>query len=127
MGQLLHPLRQRLFQRRGQVPLRRCENRRHHLLHGSTASAAYFPDQVVDDNGTHKIDYCIIMPPTFEGGNAVAPQQGASMAVAKSDEQHEYASCEFLKWFTEKQNNLHFAATSSYLRADRREQHRRTR
>lgn len=82
---------------------------------GSTASAAYFPDRVVDDNGTHEIGYQIIMPPTFEGGNAVAPQQGAGMAVAKSDEQHEYASCEFLKWFTEKQNNLRFAATSSYL------------
>ena len=82
---------------------------------GSTASAAYFPDQVVDDNGTHEIGYQIIMPPTFEGGNAVAPQQGAGMAVAKSDEQHEYASCEFLKWFTEKQNNLRFATAASYL------------
>ncbi|WP_294361625.1 extracellular solute-binding protein [uncultured Senegalimassilia sp.] len=82
---------------------------------GSTASAAYFPDRVVDDNGTHQIDYRIIMPPTFEGGSAVAPQQGAGMAVAKSDEQHEYAACEFLKWFTEKQNNLRFVATSSYL------------
>lgn len=82
---------------------------------GSTASAAYFPDRVVDDNGMHEIGYRIIMPPAFEGGNAVAPQQGAGMAVAKSDEQHEYASCEFLKWFTEKQNNLRFAATSSYL------------
>ena len=82
---------------------------------GSTASAAYFPDRVVDDNGTHEIAYRIIMPPAFEGGNAVAHQQGAGMAVAKSDEQHEYASCEFLKWFTEKQNNLRFAATSSYL------------
>ena len=68
---------------------------------------------MADDNGTHEIGYRIIMPPTFEGGNAVAPQQGAGMAVTKSDEQHEYASCEFLKWFTE--NNLRFAATSSYL------------
>ncbi len=82
---------------------------------GSTASAAYFPDQVVDDNGTHEIGYQIIMPPTFEEGNAVAPQQGAGMAVAKSDEQHEYASYEFLKWFTEKQNNLRFATAASYL------------
>lgn len=82
---------------------------------GSTASAAYFPDRVVDDNGTHEVGYRIIMPPTFEGGNAAAPQQGAGMAVAKSDEQHEYASCEFLKWFTEKQNNLRFATAASYL------------
>lgn len=42
---------------------------------GSTASAAYFPDRVVDDNGTHEIGYRIIMPPTFEGGNAVAPSK----------------------------------------------------
>ncbi len=37
------------------------------------------------------------------------------MCVTKSDELHELASCEFLKWFTQKENNLTFACSSSYL------------
>ena len=37
------------------------------------------------------------------------------MAVTKSDERHEYAACEFLKWFTRKENNLRFVCESAYL------------
>ena len=37
------------------------------------------------------------------------------MAVTKSDSQHEYAACEFLKWFTAPENNLRFVCESSYL------------
>ena len=42
-------------------------------------------------------------------------QQGAGMCVTKSDATHEYAACEFLKWFTQKENSLTFACASSYL------------
>ena len=41
--------------------------------------------------------------------------RGAGMAVSKSDEAHEYASIQFLKWFTEKERNTLFSAGSSYL------------
>ena len=37
------------------------------------------------------------------------------MAVAKSDKEHEYASCVFLKWFTSKENNLRFVSDSGYM------------
>ena len=37
------------------------------------------------------------------------------MVVSKSDEKHEYASVEFLKWFTETENNLRFGCVSGYL------------
>lgn len=37
------------------------------------------------------------------------------MAVTKSDEEHEYASAVFLKWFTQKEQNLRFVSESSYL------------
>ena len=37
------------------------------------------------------------------------------MAVTKSDEEHEYAASVFLKWFTEKEQNLKFVCESSYL------------
>ena len=37
------------------------------------------------------------------------------MVVSKSDERHEYAAVEFLKWFTEAENNLQFGCVSGYL------------
>ena len=60
------------------------------------------PDQVVTDEDSHAIDYVVMQPPVLEGGEQINVQQGAGMAVTKSDAQHEYASCEFLKWFTRK-------------------------
>ena len=82
---------------------------------GSTASAMYFPSQVELDDGSHAIDYIVRMPPIFEGGQNYAVQQGAGMVVSKSDEQHEYAAVEFLKWFTQAENNLRFGCVSGYL------------
>lgn len=82
---------------------------------GSSSSAVYFPDQVVLDDGEKSIDYMVLPVPVIEGGEHVNVQQGAGMAVTKSDAQHEYAACEFLKWFTDRENNLRFVSESSYL------------
>lgn len=82
---------------------------------GSSSSASYFPDQVIGDEESYPIGYAILPAPVFEGGNDIHVQQGAGMCVTKSDATHEYAACEFLKWFTEKENSLTFACASSYL------------
>ena len=82
---------------------------------GSTSSAMYFPDQVELDSGSHSIDYLVLPAPIFQGGENYAVQQGAGMIVSKSDEQHEYAAVEFLKWFTQTDNNLQFGCVSGYL------------
>lgn len=82
---------------------------------GSTASAMYFPDRVELDGGSHDIDYIVMPAPVFEGGRDYAVQQGAGMVVSKSDRRHEYASVEFLKWFTQAENNLRFGCVSGYL------------
>ncbi len=82
---------------------------------GSTSSAMYFPDQVILDDSTKQIECKVLPAPVMEGGDKVNVQQGAGMAVTKSDEQHEYAACEFLKWFTAKENNLRFVNESAYL------------
>lgn len=82
---------------------------------GSTSSAMYFPDQVESDGGSHGIDYLVLPAPVFRGGENYAVQQGAGMVVSKSDEQHEYAAVEFLKWFTQTDNNLQFGCVSGYL------------
>ncbi len=82
---------------------------------GSTTSAMYFPDKVELDNDGYPIDYIILSAPIFENGEKYAVQQGAGMVVSKSDEQHEYAAVEFLKWFTKSENNLRFCSTAGYL------------
>lgn len=82
---------------------------------GSTSSAMYFPSQVELDSESHAIDYIVKLPPVFEGGENYAVQQGAGMVVSKSDQQHEYAAVEFLKWFTQAENNLQFGCVSGYL------------
>lgn len=82
---------------------------------GATSSAMYFPDQVESESGGHPIEYIVMTAPVFEGGQSCAVQQGAGMVVSKSDERHEYAAVEFLKWFTQAENNLQFGAVSGYL------------
>lgn len=83
---------------------------------GSSASSVYFPDKVYDAAGNERaIDYLISEAPIMEGGENIKVQQGAGMAVAKSDSLHEYASVEFLKWLTAKDNNLRFVAGGGYL------------
>lgn len=82
---------------------------------GSTSSAMYFPSQVELDDDSYAIDYIVMPAPVFQGGRHYAVQQGAGMVVCRSDEKHEYASVEFLKWFTETENNLRFGCVSGYL------------
>ena len=82
---------------------------------GSTSSVFYFPDTVETDDGSHAIDFAVRNAPIMSGGENIRVQQGAGMAVTKSDEQHEYAACVFLKWFTQKEQNLRFVCESGYL------------
>lgn len=82
---------------------------------GSTASAFYFPDEVETEDESYPIECQIQESPIMEGGKNYRVQQGAGMAVTKSDEEHEYASSIFLKWFTKKEQNLRFVSESSYL------------
>lgn len=82
---------------------------------GSTSSIFYFPESVETDTETYPIDYVILNAPVLEGGENYKVQQGAGMAVTKSDAKHEYAACEFLKWFTKTENNMRFVCDSGYL------------
>jgi multiple sugar transport system substrate-binding protein len=53
--------------------------------------------------------------PGFADGESYATQQGAGMVVVKSDEKSEQASVEFLKWFTQDEQNIRFSVASGYL------------
>ena len=82
---------------------------------GSTASAGYFPAQVETESDAHPIDYLVLPAPVFAGGEKIAVQQGAGMVVTKSDTRRETAAVEFLRWFTQAENNIVFGAGSGYL------------
>ncbi len=82
---------------------------------GSTASALYFPDNIETEDASYPIDCIVLNPPIMEGGENCRVQQGAGMAVTKSDKEHEYAASVFLKWFTQKEENIRFVCDSAYI------------
>ncbi len=85
-------------------------------LVGSTTGAIYYPSEVtVNDEYTYPIENVVLPAPNFEGCEPYVVQQGAGMAVIKSDERTEYACAVFLKWFTEAERNVEFSVNSGYL------------
>ena len=82
---------------------------------GATSSSLYFPDAVESENSSYTIEYIVMNAPVMAGGENCKVQQGAGMAVTKSDAEHEYAACVFLKWFTQKEQNLRFVCNSGYM------------
>jgi multiple sugar transport system substrate-binding protein len=83
---------------------------------GSSSGAMFFPDEVtVDDNTSYPIELEVIKAPVFEGGENFLVQQGAGMVVTDTNEREIYASVEFLKWFTQEQQNIEFSLMSGYL------------
>ncbi|MDR0937360.1 MAG: extracellular solute-binding protein [Oscillospiraceae bacterium] len=82
---------------------------------GSTSSSEFFPASVTVNDATYPID-CKIMPvPHFENSEKYLVQQGAGMVVTKNEPLYELASAEFLKWFTDVDNNTVFSALSGYM------------
>lgn len=83
---------------------------------GSNTSGAYFPRQVVADDGeAYPIELYVMSMPVYEAGAKVAIQQGAGVAMIKSDERKAKAATTFLLWFSEPDLNIDFATMSSYL------------
>ncbi|MDE5883866.1 MAG: extracellular solute-binding protein [Oscillospiraceae bacterium] len=82
----------------------------------STTGTAYYPSEVtIHDDYTYPIESMVLSVPNFENTEPYAVQQGAGMSVIRSDEQKEYASAVFLKWFTEAERNIEFSINSGYL------------
>lgn len=88
---------------------------------GSSSSATFFPTRVTNDaNESHEISLKTLPAPQFEGGEAVAVQQGAGMVVTAAKEEEVKASVEFLKWFIRAENNIAFSVGSGYLPVTRK-------
>ncbi len=83
---------------------------------GSSSGATFFPDKVVlGDNEVKPIEMMVLECPQFEDSTGCAVQQGAGMVVTKTTEREIRASVEFLKWFTENEQNISFSINSGYL------------
>ena len=82
----------------------------------SSSSVTYFPSEVtLNDEESYPIQLKVLENPRFAEGGNYQIQQGAGMLVLKSDEKEQLASAEFLKWFTEEQQNIAFSTASGYL------------
>lgn len=83
---------------------------------GSSSSVVYFPKTVtVDDDTSYPIEFTALAAPTFENGEPCSAQQGAGFVVTKSDKKKETACVEFLKWFTDKEQNTEFSVSAGYV------------
>ncbi|MDD3218772.1 MAG: extracellular solute-binding protein [Lachnospiraceae bacterium] len=85
-------------------------------LTGSTSGTGYIPTSVTNaDDSSYDIQVGIYAPLEFENAvEHVAVQQGAEYAVLKTSEAEELASVEFMKWFTDAEQNIEFSINSGY-------------
>lgn len=83
---------------------------------GSTSGITYVPTEVTDsDDVSHEIEVDIRNSLVFKDATEpVQVQQGAGYCVLKTSEAEQYATVEFLKWFTDVEQNLDFSVTSGY-------------
>ncbi len=83
---------------------------------GSSTSVSFFPKEVIlGDNNIYSIESIVLPAPKFADSEDYAIQQGAGMVVTKGTPAEVEASVEFLKWFTDVENNIEFALSSGYL------------
>lgn len=82
----------------------------------STAGAGYYPDKILLEDGQEKnIQIITRFAPTIKGYDALSVQQGGGIFISKSTPTKEYAAAEFVKWMTNRENNMIFSLRSSYI------------
>lgn len=82
----------------------------------TTAGAAFYPTVIVREDGSeHPIEILTLFNPSFEGYTPLSVQQGGGIFIAKNTPTREYASAEFVKWLTNRDNNFLFSLRSSYI------------
>ena len=83
---------------------------------GSSSAGSYYAQEVtLGDEEPYQIETMALPVPGFEGTDPAVVQQGADLAVTKSDKKTEEAAAEFIKWFTDAKVNSEFCLASSYL------------
>ena len=89
----------------------------------STSSVIYLPSKAIDASGNfNPVDLHVLPVPHFRNAKRkTVVQQGAGMAVLKSNIKKETASVLFLKWFTGMQKHSEFAVSTGNLPVKKKE------
>ena len=83
---------------------------------GSSAAVGYYNDTVTySDNTSEPMKLQVLALPKSGGENEYMPQTGVGLCAFKTTEQKAEAAYEFVKWFTESERNLDFAAKTGYM------------
>ena len=84
---------------------------------GSSAAILYYNDFVTyPDNTTEPTDLLLAPLPHAAGTTTpLMPQAGVGLCAFKTTDQKAEAAAVFLRWFTEQQRNLEFAADTGYM------------
>ncbi len=80
-----------------------------------TTSASYFPKKTYIDEEVKQIELKVMHSPYMKGGHELFINQGGGIFVVDSSERKNNAAIAFVKWITEKDNNLAFTIRSSYF------------
>ena len=84
---------------------------------GSSAAILYYNDFVTyPDNTTEPTDLLLApLPHTAGTATPLMPQAGVGLCAFKTTDQKAEAAAVFLRWLTEQQRNLEFAANTGYM------------
>lgn len=83
----------------------------------STSSATYNSEVVIDEktDEQREIELAIRFSPAVAGKEPVYIQQGGGIFITETNRKEELASVEFIRWLTNKENNMEFALKCSYM------------
>lgn len=82
----------------------------------STSAGPYLKNEVAREDGTFdEIELKILPYPVFEDGEPVCVQQGAGLAVMRSESDREIAASVLLQWLTRPEQNVSFSIPAGYL------------
>lgn len=84
---------------------------------GSSAAILYYNDVVTyPDNTTEPTDLLLAaLPHAANASTLLMPQAGVGLCAFKTTERKAEATAVFLRWLTEQQRNLNFAAATGYM------------
>lgn len=88
-------------------------NRMGFIMQSSTSRP--FIRKAAQDNGRDKLPWKIAMIPQKDASKPATVQYGANIAIFKTTPQKQAAAWAFIKWFTERDQDVQWSLTSSYM------------
>lgn len=82
----------------------------------SSSAVSYFPKKItLKSDMSYQIETGMCSAPVFRDGTKEALLQGAGYGIIRSDKSKQYAAAEFLKWLTDKEQNMEFSIQANYM------------